>query len=44
MKLMHDSKATEGLKELINKYDSKEEVPDAHHAARKIGKHKVRIG
>lgn len=42
--LLHDSKAMEGLQELIKKCTSKEKVPDGHWMVKKIGKHKERTG
>lgn len=44
MKLLRDSKAVEGLQELIKKCVGKENSLDGHRVVRKIGKHKARTG
>ena len=44
MNLLRDSKAVEGMQELINKCASKEKFPYGHCTVRKIGKHKAQTG
>lgn len=44
MKVLHDSKALKGMRELINRCTSKENIIDELCIARKLGKHKARTG